>query len=728
MNLRRAFAPLTVAILIAAWSSPSAAAPPAPAPLAPTNGAGLLEPFTLSWSAVSDPSGIVAYNWQVSPSSSFAPVVLQNSTMGPTQDTVSGLANGTYFWRVQAVNGALVQGAWSQAWSFSVTGVGPGAPGSPTLAPTKGYSTFHPMEVMTFNWSAVPGAATYVLEAATDPNFPVLTRFLFDNITNTTYSFRVGDGNEGNYWARVYAVDAKGVFSAPSNLITFSVFFDNPLPPPPSPLSPANGVTLTLPITLKWSDVSNPQPSGYEVQIATDSGFRNIEDFIPQLNNPSRTVLSLQPGTKFWRARSVQGDSSPTTAAVTAWSSAGTFAVSSAPPTPVSVTAATNPLYSGEGTWIAVQLTAAVPVGGASIALASSNQSAVPLPASVAMPGNTAWTQFTVQTGQVTAATPVTLSATLNGSTTTLQLTVLPPSLQSVSVSPSTISGGAQAGGIVMLNGQAAAGGAVVSLSSNSMAVSPPPTVTVAPGNFSASFPLPTSTVAAPTTATITASWNGGSAQTQVTLLPQPPPVSVTLSPASTVGQGGSSFATVSISSPQSTDTTFQVTSSNPAVAPVPGSMIVPAGVTNGGFNVFTSAVSVETAVTISVSGGGVTRTATLTVTPSAAPPPPPPSPSPSPSPSPAPPPPPPPPASAATLTVTATGRNGEQVSSSPAGIAVAVGSTGSASFATGAAITLSVSNGRDAIWSGACSSGGSKTKSCTLTLNSAASVTANVQ
>src|SRR5712671_91075 len=328
MNLRRFFAPLAVGILIAAWSSPGAAAPPAPAPIAPTNGAGLLEPFTISWSAVSDPSAIIAYHWQVSPSSSFAPVVLQNSTMGPLQDTVSGLANGTYFWRVQAVNSAFVQGAWSQPRSFTVTGTGPGAPGSPTLSPTKAYSTFHPMEVMTFNWSAVPGAATYFLEAAKDPNFPVLTRFQFDNIPNTTYSFRIDDGNPGNYSARVYAVDANGIFSAPSNVITFSVLFNNPLPPPPMPLSPVGGPTLTLPITLKWSDVPNPQPSGYEVQIATDSRFRNIEEFDPQLNDPTRTVLSLRPGTKFWRVRSMQGDSSPTTGAFTAWSSAGTFTVS----------------------------------------------------------------------------------------------------------------------------------------------------------------------------------------------------------------------------------------------------------------------------------------------------------------------------------------------------------------------------------------------------------------
>jgi hypothetical protein len=64
----------------------------------------------------------------------------------------------------------------------------------------------------------------------------------------------------------------------------------------------------------------------------------------------------------------------------------------------------------------------------------------------------------------------------------------------------------------------------------------------------------------------------------------------------------------------------------------------------------------------------------------------------------------------------------------SPAGINVAVGSTGSASFNTGTSITLSVSNGRDAIWSGACSSGGDKRRTCTFTLTGNASVTANVQ
>jgi hypothetical protein len=592
-----------------------AATPPAPSPVSPADGAGVTEPFTISWTAVSDPTGIIAYNWQVSSSSAFTSLLLQNSTSGETQASVSGLADGTYFWRVQGVNGAFEQGAWSQPRSFVVTGAG----GAPSLAPPKGYSTFHPFEVMTFSWSTIPQAATYVLQVSTDSSFPVSSRGEFNNIPDPTFSFAIANP-EGNYFARVFAVDSTGNFSAPSNVITFSVFYNNPLPPPPAIVSPVNNPTLTLPVTLTWEHGLNPQPSGYEIQIAKDSAFQTIEQDDPQLNGPTREILSLTPGTKFWRVRSFQGDSSPTTAAVTAWSAVGTFTISSAPPTPVSVTLAKDPLYSGETTFVAVQLTAAVPAGGATINLSSSNPGAVPVPATIAMPGNAAWMQFQVQAGQVTAPTPVTLTATLNSASASAQFTLQPPSLKSLTISPSTISGGAQPQGIVMLNGQAPAGGAVVSLSSNSPSVSPPASVTVAPGSFSASFPISTSSVTANTAVTVTAIYNGASSQAQVTLTPQQPPSSLTLSPTSTTGTGGSSFATVTIASPSSTDQVLQVASSNPSIASVPNGVTIPAGSTSGGFNIFTTSVSVQTVVTISVSGGGVTRTANLTVNPDAAP------------------------------------------------------------------------------------------------------------
>jgi hypothetical protein len=697
----RAVLLLFVLTLIIGAACPALAAVAVPTPLSPASGSNLTSPLTISWSAVTDPSGILGYNWQVSTSATFPTIALQNSTnVGITQDTVSGLPNGTYFWHVQAVSGAFVKSAWSSASSFTITGAGAGQPGAPTLSPTKAYSTFHPLEVMTFNWSAVAGAASYVLQFSKDPSFPVTTSGTFNNIPNTTYSFSTPD--EGSYSARVYAVNANGVAGVPSNTINFSVFYNNPIGAPPAPLSPTNGASLTLPIQLAWTDVANPQPSGYELQIAKDSGFQQIEEDAPQLNDPNRTELSLTAGQKFWRVRSAQGDSSPTTAAVTAWSAVGSFTVNPAPPTPISMILTSNPLYSGNTTWVQVQLSGAAPASGSVINLSSSNPTAAAVPATITMPGNTAWMQFQMQAGQVTSATPVTLTATLNSGSASVQFNVLPPSLKSITLSPTTISGGATAGAIVMLNGQAPAGGAVVDLSSDSASAMPPALATVPAGNASVSVSIPTNMVAANTPANITASWNGASVQSQLTLTPQGQPASISLSPSSVSGSAGS-FATVTMAAPSSTDQIFQVSSSNPSLAGVSNSVLISAGSTTGGITINTAPVSAQTLVTISVSGGGVTRSATLTLNPVVA-------------------------SSTMSLAVTAGGRSGERVISNPAGLSVATGSTGSAQFSPGTAVTLSISNGRDAIWGGACSSGGAKTKTCTLTLNANSSVTANVQ
>lgn len=677
-----------------------AATPPAPSPLSPASGAAISAPFTISWSAVTDPSGIVAYNWEVSTTSTFSTVVDNNSTMGATQDTVSGLGNGTYFWHVQSVNGNFVQSAWSAARSFTVTGVSTGALAAPTLGPTKGYSAFHPLEVMTFNWSAVQGASTYLLQASTDPNFPVSTSFTINNIPNPTYSFSTP--NEGNYFARVFAVDSNGILSAPSNVITFSIFYSNPLPAAPSIISPTSAGTLTLPVTLNWNDVPNPQPSGYEVQIAKDSSFQTIEESDPQLNEPSRTVLSLTPGTKYWRVRSHQGDASPTTAAVTKWSASGSFTVSQAPAAPVSLAFTSNPLYSGNSTSVQIQLSTAAPSSGAIISLTSSDPNAAPVPATVTMPANTAWMQFQMKAGQVTTETPVTITASLNSGSASTQLTVLPPSIKSLTISPTTFNGGISVQAIAMLNGVAPANGASISFSSSSPAVEAPAAETVAAGSPSVVFQIPTTTVTANTPATVTATYNGQSVNTQITLTPQGQPSAISLSPSSVTGTAGTQ-GIVQVATAANTDQIFSVSSNNPA-ATVPGTVVIPAGFVSAGFNINTSQVSAQTLVTISVSGGGVTRSATLTLNP------------------------PPPAPTTVNLSVTAGGRQGESISSTPAGIKAAVGSTSTAAFAVGTNVTLTVSNGRDAIWSGACSSGGNKTKSCTFTLNANSTVLANVQ
>ena len=174
----------------------------------------------------------------------------------------------------------------------------------------------------------------------------------------------------------------------------------------------------------------------------------------------------------------------------------------------------------------------------------------------------------------------------------------------------------------------------------------------------------------------------------------------LSVSPASVTG-GASSQGTITLTGAAPAGGLAVSLSSSSSAVTVPATVAVAQGATSATFAIATTAVTASTAATVTAAAGGVTRTATLTVTA---------------------------PGQAATLTVTASGRGGERITSNPAGIDVASGSSGSASFTTGTSITLTVSNGRDAIWSGACSSGGSKAKTCRFTIGSAAAVSASIQ
>jgi hypothetical protein len=177
----------------------------------------------------------------------------------------------------------------------------------------------------------------------------------------------------------------EGIRSLPSNVIQFSSFYNNPIGPPPQLQSPLGDPTLTLPVTLTWAHVPNPQPMGYVLQIARDAGFSNIEWSFNQYTEPSQEMLSLTSGPKFWRVLSQHGLSSPTTNANTDWSTTGRFTISSAPATPVSIAVRGTPgfEYSGAERRVALQLTAGAPAGGAVVALTSSHPALAPLPATL---------------------------------------------------------------------------------------------------------------------------------------------------------------------------------------------------------------------------------------------------------------------------------------------------------------------------------------------------------
>jgi hypothetical protein len=362
-----------------------------------------------------------------------------------------------------------------------------------------------------------------------------------------------------------------------------------------------------------------------------------------------------------------------------------------------------------------VNLGGPAPSGGLVVSLSSANTSLVTVPASVTVPAGQTSVAFTANTQPVTQTTGVVVSASSGSTTVTTTLfLVVSKAVSSVTLNPSTVTGGVSSTATVTLQSAAPNGNAVVSLaSSNTILATVPFSVVVPAGQTSTTFTVNTAQVTAVSTVDISASYQNVTKSATLTLNPSgatgPTLSAVSLNPASVVG-GNSSTGTVTLSAAAPTGGASVSLSDNSSAATVPASVTIPAGSTSATFAVTSTSVTTSTTATISALWGGVTRTATLSVNSSA------------------PPPPPPPPGQAATLTVSATGRSGERVTSSPTGINVAVGSSGSGSFTTGTSIRLSVSNGRDAIWSGACSSGGNKTRSCTFTITGTASVTANVR
>jgi FG-GAP-like repeat len=501
------------------------------------------------------------------------------------------------------------------------------------------------------------------------------------------------------------ALNIGGAFPSFAVLLNSTGAAPPPTPGAPTLLSPAQDATPAQPVTFDWTDVN--AATSYRIQIDDSNNFSTPLVVDRVVTASQVTASTLNAGRRHWWR--VRGINAAGTAG--AWSSVRRFTPGAFTQAPSLAGIALNPasVVGGNTSQGTASLTSAAPSGGAVVTLSSSNTSAATVPASVTVPAGAFSATFTVSTASVTASTSLTITGAFGGVTRSATLTVTPPpppiGPASLGVSPATIEGGNPVTGTVFLSVGAPAGGLVVSLSSsNTAAATVPATMIVHGGLSSGTFPV--STLAGPTTrtTTITASANGVSRTADLTVTPSAAAAlsAVSVNPASVTG-GASSQGTVTLTSAAPAGGfAVSLSSSNTAAATVPTSVSVAQGQTNATFTIATSAVTTSTPVTITASAGGVTRTATLTVTP---------------------------PAQTATLTVSATGRGGERVTSStPTGINVAVGSTGSASFAIGTAISLRATNERDVIWSGACSSGGNKTKTCTFTLTGNAAVTANVQ
>jgi len=604
----------------------AAQAPAAPMPVDPANGASVAQPLTLRWSAVSDPRGPVAnYTWQIGTTSSFTIVPAdgftdeRNGTPIPTFARVSGLPNGTYFWRVKTtvnVGGTVgfEDSAWSTVRSLTITGLGP-APGTPAFTAPANGSQFHVREFFDIKWTAVAGAQYYLLEGDDDPNFSAPQTLTVDPMQFGT-SFHAGWGNTiPNIYYRVRAVSVDNVRGLPSPTLNVKIVNTAPVPPPPTPLSPINSATVSLPFTFDWSDTANPQIPGYDVDVDTDPNFAGAFGvaLIQNISRSDYTIVSdLPPGSYFWRVRAQHGD------VFGPWSAGVPFRVVAAPPTPAGlqlawIIAEPGTTYGGASTQARVTLNGPAPSGGATVRIIS-DMPQVEAPQTAFIPaGATDAMVGPITTPAVRGATIGDLRASFGANWQQSSLGMF-PLLFSLSLSTDAVIGGSSLTGTVTLQRPALAGGFDVTLvSADTSLVRPPAHVTVPAGATGASFAIATSSVAAATPIVIdsgTASDGYRAPQTVLTLLPVgaapfPPTLSsVTVASPSVVG-GGTTTGTVTLTGPAPAGgASVWVNGSVEGRVVTPGPVTVPAGSRSASFTITAPDVNASHWVIIQASYG----------------------------------------------------------------------------------------------------------------------------
>jgi subtilisin family serine protease len=256
---------------------------------------------------------------------------------------------------------------------------------------------------------------------------------------------------------------------------------------------------------------------------------------------------------------------------------------------------------------------------GVTVSLSSADPAKATVPATLIVPAGETSASFAITTSQVSARSPVIITASLASISKSATLTLDVVSVASVFLYPATLASG-MSGTMnrVTLNGPAPPAGMVVTLASgNAAIVTTPPSVTVPAGQTSALFTTAAKPVSAAASTAISASAGGMTKSAAISVRPATLSA-VTPSPAVFVGGSPPSSAhrVVLDGLASGVGVTVALTSSAPGVALPPASVLVPSGANYASFPISSTAVSAPKTVTITASAAGVAKSVSITVNP----------------------------------------------------------------------------------------------------------------
>ncbi len=225
------------------------------------------------------------------------------------------------------------------------------------------------------------------------------------------------------------------------------------------------------------------------------------------------------------------------------------------------LTATLSPTPTAAGTLSVTSANTAVATAPASVGFAA-GQTSVPIPVTALAVGSTI----------------VTASANSGSASATVNVTPAPPTVTSLAPPALSLTQGASGTLTVTISAAQAAPTTVSLASGNSGVAFVDASVTVPAGAVSA--PVPVAAVS-PGTAQVTASLNGSSASSQVTVTAAPPSVVSLVPVLSRVAVGGNTSLNLTLSSAQPADTVVSLAASPAGIVTVPANVTVPAGQTS---------------------------------------------------------------------------------------------------------------------------------------------------
>jgi hypothetical protein len=282
-----------------------------PTQTAPAAGAVVQFLPSFAWTPV---AGADKYEFQISADAGMNSPVLGTGkddffTRNTRATLLKTIPNGTYYWRVRATNAAGGISNWTEPRSFrKLWNLQPAL-----QSPSSGDSLTFPTSPVVLTWSGVPGAAHYLVSAASDPTLGSLVLKYSNqddpkgppNVAATSAAITAALAPGSYYWS-VTPVDAEGNRGVSTPVASFNWLWPSATATQLEDLNPA---PEAYDPRFSWNPV--PGAARYEVEINFSSDFaagsKVCCDGTTIATSLSPTTV-LKDNVYYWRVRALDPD------------------------------------------------------------------------------------------------------------------------------------------------------------------------------------------------------------------------------------------------------------------------------------------------------------------------------------------------------------------------------------------------------------------------------------